>query len=97
MKLLHLLASGINNSEIPNIPKVPITDGTISNGLTAVFAVAGVVAVIFIIIGAINYVLSQGESSRTKKAKETIVYAIVGLVITTLAFTIVQVVLWVFQ
>lgn len=53
------------------------------------FAV-GIIAVIVIIIGGIKYVTSDGDSSKLKGAKETILYAVVGLVIAILAFSIVE-------
>jgi len=36
----------------------------------------------------VRYVLSQGESDRLKQAKDMILYAVIGLVITLLAFAI---------
>lgn len=55
--------------------------------------IAGVVAVIMIIIGGVRYITSQGESASTAAAKNTIIYAIVGLVIVALAQIIVRFVL----
>ena len=46
-----------------------------------------------IIIGGINYALSQGDPGKVKKAKDTILYGIIGLVVALLAFAIVQFVL----
>ncbi len=47
--------------------------------------VVGFVAVIMIIFGGIKYITSGGESSNISGAKNTIVYAIIGLVIVALA------------
>jgi hypothetical protein len=55
--------------------------------------VVGVVAVIMIIIGGLRYITSGGESSNVSTAKNTIIYAIVGLVIVALAQFIVHFVL----
>lgn len=55
--------------------------------------VVGIVAVIMIIIGGMKYVLSSGDSSNVTSAKNTILYAIVGLVIVALAQVIVVFVL----
>ncbi len=52
--------------------------------------VAGAVAVLFIILGGIKYSTSQGNPNDTQKAKETIIYALVGLVIVMLSFGAVQ-------
>lgn len=66
---------------------------TISNVLDTVYLWVGIIAVIFIIIGGINYTMSQGDPGKVKKAKDTILYGIVGLVVSLLAFAIVQFVL----
>ncbi|GAC1481319.1 MAG: hypothetical protein NVS1B7_1790 [Candidatus Saccharimonadales bacterium] len=50
----------------------------------------GVAAVIMLIVGGLKYVTSQGESSNTAGAKNTILYAIIGLVIVALAQLIVR-------
>ena len=53
----------------------------------------GVTAVIMIIVGGFRYVTSGGDSGKTSGAKNTIVFALVGLVIVALAQTIVRFVL----
>ncbi|MDQ5953357.1 MAG: hypothetical protein QG647_91 [Patescibacteria group bacterium] len=53
----------------------------------------GIVSVIMLIYGGFRYVTSGGESSAIKSAKDTMLYAIVGLVIVALAQIIVQFVL----
>ena len=55
--------------------------------------VVGVIAVIMIIVGGFRYITSGGESSNVSTAKNTLVYAIVGLVIVALAQFIVHFVL----
>lgn len=55
--------------------------------------VVGVVSVIMIIIGGFKYITSGGDSSNITGAKNTILYAIIGLVIVALAQTIVRFVL----
>jgi hypothetical protein len=55
--------------------------------------VVGAAAVIMIIIGGLRYITSGGESSNVSTAKNTIIYAIVGLVIVALAQFIVHFVL----
>jgi len=45
-------------------------------------------AVIMLIIGGFRYVFSQGEEKATKGAKDTILYAIIGIVVSILAFSI---------
>ena len=52
--------------------------------------VSGIIAVIFVIYGGTQYVLSQGNPDNTKKAQSTVINALVGLVICILAATIVN-------
>jgi hypothetical protein len=66
---------------------------TISAVVTILSIVVGIVAVIMVIIGGFKYVTSNGDSSAISNAKTTITYALVGLVIATLAQSIVYFVL----
>lgn len=52
--------------------------------------IAGIVAVAFIIYGGFRYVLSQGEPENTTIAKNSILNAVIGLVIAVLASVIVR-------
>ena len=61
--------------------------------LNTVFIVVGIITVIVIIIGGINYTTSQGDPGKVKKAKDTILYGVIGLVVALLAFAIVTFVL----
>ena len=64
--------------------------GTIINIINAVIGILGLVCVIVIILGGVQYMVSTGESSKVKKAKDTILYGVIGLVICVLAFAIVN-------
>ncbi len=55
--------------------------------------IVGVVAVIMIIVGGFRYITSGGDSGNVSSAKNTIIYAIIGLVVVALAQIIVQFVL----
>lgn len=57
---------------------------------TVLVSVLGAIAVIMIIIGGIRYVISQGDSSAVKAAKDTILYAVIGLIVALLSYAIVQ-------
>ena len=49
------------------------------------FRVAALVAVAYVIWGGIQFVTAQGEPDRTKKARQTVINALIGLVISLLA------------
>lgn len=55
--------------------------------------IVGVIAVIMIIVGGLKYITSGGDSGNVSSAKNTIIYALVGLVIVALAQFIVRFVL----
>jgi hypothetical protein len=70
------------------------TIGTAAKGLVNVFSIiVGVVAVVMIIYGGFRYITSGGDSGRVGNAKNSLIYAIVGLVIVALAQVIVHFVL----
>lgn len=50
----------------------------------------GTISVVMIIVGGIRYVISNGEAAKIKTAKDTILYAVVGLVVSMLAYVIVN-------
>ncbi len=55
--------------------------------------IVGVAAVVMIIVGGLKYITSGGDSNSVSSAKNTIIYAVVGLVIVALAQAIVHFVL----
>lgn len=62
----------------------------VGNITSTLLTVAGAVAVIIIIIGGIAYITSSGDSSRIKLAKDTVLYAVIGLVVVIIAYAIVN-------
>ena len=84
-KFLADYTTGLNNAA-DNIPKN--TDIDIISVLNWVYAFAGVVAVGFIVYGAVNYAMTQGDPGKIKQAGQTIAYAVIGLVVVLLAAAI---------
>jgi hypothetical protein len=52
--------------------------------------IIGAISVIMLIIGGIRYTISAGDSGNVTAAKNTIMYAIIGLIVAFLAFAIVN-------
>lgn len=50
----------------------------------------GAIAVIMLIIGGLRYVISQGNKDSVNSAKDTILYAVIGIVVAILAYAIVN-------
>lgn len=55
--------------------------------------ILGAVAVVMIVIGGIRYTTSNGDSGAITSAKNTILYAVIGLIVAILAYSIVNFVL----
>ncbi len=77
-----------------NAPVLSEQIALIINLLIGLIATA---AVIMLIIGGFRYVFSQGEEKATKSAKDTILYAIIGIVVSILAFSIANFVVGAFE
>jgi hypothetical protein len=63
-------------------------NSVVGDVLDVVYFVAGITSVIVIIIAGIMYSTSGGDSSKVTQAKNAILYAVVGLVVTLMAFAI---------
>ena len=63
---------------------------------TLLFIIAAV-AVIMIIIAGVYYTTSGGDAALVKKAKDTLLYSVVGLVIAIMAYAIVNYILGAFN
>ena len=60
--------------------------------ITYAIRIAVALSVIAIIIGGYQYVTAYGDEEKHKKAKNTIIYALIGLVLAMTAFGIVQII-----
>lgn len=69
------------------------TDGVFTNIVNAALFLIGAISVVMLIYGGIRYTLSAGNATSVTAAKNTILYAIVGIVVALLAFAIVRFVL----
>ena len=65
-------------------------DQSVIGIINGVIGVLGLVAVVVIIVGGVQYMTSSGDAGKVKKAKDTILYGVIGLVICVLAFAIVN-------
>lgn len=81
---------GLNNA---NALGAEYTTSQIQSIFSWAYAMAGLVAVVFIIKGGVEYVISRGDPGRVQKATRSLTYAIAGLVIVILAAVITSVVM----
>ncbi len=61
----------------------------VANGVALMMELMGGLALIFIIVGGLQYVLSGGDPKKTSTARETILYACVGLGVAIAGYAIV--------
>lgn len=52
--------------------------------------IIGAIAVVMIIVGGLRYILSGGNASSVTAAKNTILYAVVGIIVALLAYAVVN-------
>jgi len=97
--ILSLTAPGVASAALPTPPGIEIilinTDKdsllvTLFTLIGWILAFVGPLAVLFIIIGGILYMTSAGNPERVSRAKKTLTYAIVGLVVVVLSYWIVN-------
>ena len=80
-----------------NLPKdveeqKPLMD-TVVTIINVIVGVVAVIAVVVVVVGGIFFVTATGDSAKIARARNTILYGIVGLVVSLLAFAIVNFVL----
>jgi len=79
-----------------NDTKNQSADSLVKTIINTLLYVVGALSVIMIIVGGIMYVISQGDSGNITKAKNTILYSVIGLIVSFLAYAIVNWVLKLF-
>ena len=82
-----LAISGGNCTERPGETTV---SSAVKTAINVLSLIVGIIAVIMVIIGGLKYIISSGDSSNINSAKNTILYALIGLVIVALAQVLVR-------
>lgn len=72
------------------------TGKLIRNVIVAILIIAAVLSLFFLIYGGIRWILSGGDKTKVDEARKTIVAALIGLIITFLAYFILSIVLGLF-
>lgn len=85
------LQEGAEAARCDGCPKDLFGDnGAFKQITNTILYIVGIIAVIMLIIGGIRYVISGGDSKKVTDAKNTVLYAIIGLVICFFAYAIVN-------
>jgi hypothetical protein len=83
----------LSNSNCDNTNAGKSVTDEIKNIINILSVLIGAIAVVMIIVGGFRFVTSSGNAENTKSARQTIIYAVVGLVVVALAQIIVHFVL----
>lgn len=83
--------AGINCAQGEGVPTTLFGDGSIFTTVVNILLfIIGAISVVMLIWGGIRYTTSAGNAAAVTAAKNTIMYAIIGLVIAFLAFAVVN-------
>jgi len=74
-------------NETPKDPSAP--DGIIVKVTNLIALIGGIAAVIIIMVGGFSYIMASGDSGKINKAKDMIIFALVGLAVIIFARTII--------
>jgi len=83
------VCDGTSDSEICDSRGTDDATGLITTIINVLLFVVGLLSVIMIIVSGISYVVSSGDAGKVAKAKNTLTYAVVGLIVAFLAYAIV--------
>ncbi|MFA6198215.1 MAG: hypothetical protein WC734_03640 [Patescibacteria group bacterium] len=82
--------SGVLNNPLGNgNPDMRIED-VIILVIKYLVGVLGIIALVMVVYGGFQYIYSAGNSERLQKARDTIIYAIIGMVIVILSLSILR-------
>ncbi len=87
------LSSGLNAAHGTGTPGSISTtgnDSTVKKVVDFLLYIVGILSVIMLIWGGIRYTTSAGDAGKVTSAKNTILYALIGLIVAVLAYAIVQ-------
>ncbi len=62
----------------------------IANSIAIFLIVCVIVSFVFVIYGGLNYIMSEGDKTKVQSARRTITFAIIGLIIALLSFSIIN-------
>lgn len=79
--------NGRSTVQVPSLDCIP---SVFQNVIGAALLFAGVVALFFIIYSGIKFILSGGDAKQVEGARNTLTYAIIGLLVILLSFFIIN-------
>lgn len=92
MQTVKIVAASSSVVSLPDLSPLPHTaadQNEVQNVLQLVFTVIGAISLLIIVIAGFRFIASRGDPQKVAQAKNAIIYAAVGLVVSILAVTIV--------
>jgi uncharacterized membrane protein YjfL (UPF0719 family) len=83
------ISSGLNMASTDELKKQSV-DSLAPSVVNILLWAVGLISVVMIIFGGFRYIISNGDSTKVTAAKNTVMYAVVGLVIAIFSFAIIQ-------
>ncbi len=87
-----LIANPVFAEDVEPPKEIDELFGVLDNVFNYVFPFAGLICVIFIIIGGYMWMSAAGDPSRVKTAQNTLTWAIIGLIVVLLAVAVIEVI-----
>lgn len=84
------IQKGINAARTDDMSSAVEPENIVQKVVDIILFVLGALAVIMIIVGGFRYVTSGGDSNKLTSAKNTILYAVIGLIVALFAYAIVK-------
>ena len=82
--LLDLVSAACTNANaicLNSLPKTAADGSTVQTIIEIAIGITAALSVLFVAIGGLRYILSQGEPQAVSKAKSTIIYALIGVAV----------------
>lgn len=75
---------------LPNSGTDDAPSSVLSTVFEIVFATTAAIALLMIVISGLRYILAAGDSGKVANARNTILYSIIGLIVSATAYSIVR-------
>lgn len=85
-------ADHVDLSSLPTFGDAATSGSIVGTVLSIIFGIAGALAFLYLVIGGFQYITSQGDPQRVAKAKNAVLYALIGLALAIVAQSIVALV-----
>ncbi len=91
MKILEFIAENIKLSpgDVKNMPTLSAS-GVLTGTLNVIYFFVGSIAVIMIILGGYRFTTSGSKPEQVARARNTIIYSVIGLIVVMFAFVVTQ-------